>query len=486
MRRVLDATPATFDSYRAAGGGEAIDAAGRVEPEALIQIVADAGLRGRGGAGFPTGRKWAAVADFASPTMPSTVVVNAAEGEPGSFKDRAILRANPYRVLEGALVAAVAVGADRVIVALKATFTTELAIVQRAIGEITAAGWADGIELTVGRGPSEYLFGEETALLEVLDGRAPFPRVAPPFRHGVDEIGDGVESAAGLELASEDGETTAPPTLVDNVETLANVPGIVVRGPEWFREVGTERSPGTIVCTVTGDTVRHGVVEVAMGTPLSRVIKLAGGGPGKNRTIKAVLSGVANPFLPGALLETPLTYEDMEAGGSGLGAAGFIVFDSTRDMVACAQGVSRFLAVESCGQCEPCKRDGLAVSDLLDDVCDSDAPPDAFEVLTDLVAGVSVGNRCFLATQHERVVGSLLRYFPEEVKAHIERRAHPVRPVRIAPIVDIVEEAAVLDHDQARKQPDWTFNDHDSGKWPADRIDQELHHHHPVSGPRAT
>jgi NADH-quinone oxidoreductase subunit F len=467
MRRVLDATPATFDSYRAAGGGEAIDAARRVESEALIQIVADAGLRGRGGAGFPTGRKWAAVADFASSTIPSTVVVNAAEGEPGSFKDRAILRANPYRVLEGALVAAVAVGADQVIVALKATFTTELAIVQRAIGEVTAAGWAEGIELTVAEGPGEYLFGEETALLEVLDGRAPFPRVAPPFRHGVDEIGDGVESAAMLELATEGGDTTAPPTQVDNVETLANVPGIVVQGPEWFREVGTDKSPGTIVCTVTGDTVRHGVVEVPMGTPLSQVIELAGGGPGKNRTIKAVLSGVANPFLPGAFLETPLTYEDMEAGGSGLGAAGFIVFDSTRDMVACAQGVSRFLAVESCGQCEPCKRD-------------------AFDVLTDLVANVSVGNRCFLATQHERVVDSLLRYFPEEVKAHIERRAHPVRPVRIAPIVDIVEEAAVLDHDQERKQPDWTFNDHDSGKWPADRIDQELHHRHPVSGPPAT
>jgi NADH-quinone oxidoreductase subunit F len=486
MRRVLDESPATFDSYRDAGGGEAITGARLVEPEAVIQVVADAGLRGRGGAGFPTGRKWAAVADFASSTIPSTVVVNAAEGEPGSFKDRAILRANPYRVLEGALVAAVAVGADRVVVALKASFAKERTVVQRAIHEVNAAGWAEGIEVTVAVGPSEYLFGEETALLEVLDGRAPFPRVAPPFRHGVDEVGDGVESAAGLELATETEGTMAPPTLVSNLETFANVPCIVVNGPAWFREVGTGQSPGTIVCTVTGDTLRHGVVEVPMGTPLSRVIELAGGGTGTGRTVKAVLSGVANAFLPGALLDTPLTHEDMEACGSGLGAAGFIVFDSTRDLVACAQGVSDFLAVESCGQCEPCKRDGLAISDLLRDVCDSDAPPDAFELLTDLVANVSVGNRCFLATQHERVVGSLLSLFPDEVTAHIERRAHAVAPVRIAPIVDIVEDTAVLDDDHERKQPDWTFNDHDSGKWPADRIDQELHHRHPVSGRPAT
>src|SRR5438132_3921541 len=266
VTRVLDPQPvSSVDDYLGAGGGRGLELARQVGADAVIASVEGSGLRGRGGAGFPTGRKWRTVADYQSSAVPATVIVNAAEGEPGSFKDRAILRTNPYRVLEGALIGARAVGADRVIVAMKASFTREGDLVRDAVTDARRHGWLDGVDVEVFAGPSEYLYGEETALLEVLDGRHPFPRVAPPFRHGVDEVGTGAESAARLELA---GGTVAPPTLVDNVETLANVPAIVVEGPEWFRSVGTPDSAGTVVCTVSGHIRAHGVAEFAMGTPL--------------------------------------------------------------------------------------------------------------------------------------------------------------------------------------------------------------------------
>ena len=180
LTRVLAPSPVeTLADYLASGGGAAHEAARR-DPGAVIDAVEASGIGGRGGAGFSAGRKWRTVASLASPVFPSAVVVNAAEGEPGSFKDRAILRANPYHVLEGALVAARAIGADRIVVGLKRTFTREVPRVQQAIDEVQAAGWAEGIALSVFAGPSEYLYGEETALLETIDGRYPFPRIAPP------------------------------------------------------------------------------------------------------------------------------------------------------------------------------------------------------------------------------------------------------------------------------------------------------------------
>ena len=454
-----------------------MDLARRAEPQAVIDAIAASGLRGRGGAGFPTGRKWSTVAANRSPDAPTTVVVNAAEGEPGSFKDRAILRANPYRVLEGALVAATVVGADRVIVAAKAGFTRELERLRWAADEICAAGWADEgrhpIGIEVFAGPNEYLYGEETALLEVLDGRAPFPRIAPPFRHGVDEMGDGTLSTADVAMAGPGPTTPAPPTLVNNTETMANVPGIVTEGPDWFRSVGTAESPGTMVFTVTGSTRVHGVAELPLGTPLNDVFERVGGGARIGHRLVAALSGVAHPFLPADLFATPASYEALEAVGAGLGAAGFIVFDETDDLVAAAAGVSRFLAVESCGQCTPCKQDGLAIADLLAGVCAGEADENDLAVAAGHVATVADEARCFLAHQHQRVVDSLLRLFPNQVRAHLAGgTAQPVRPAPVAPIVDLVDGTAVLDSRQAAKQPDWTYGGEDSGQAPADRIDQ--------------
>src|SRR5205823_3710446 len=279
------------------------------------------------------------------------------------------------------LIAAHAVDADQIIVTTKHTFSVEVDRLRKAIDEVNAAGWLDGVEIEVFEGPKEYLYGEETALLETIDGRYPFPRIAPPYRRRVREVVGSVadlETQSGLsahvEMAGPGDDTEAPPALVDNVETLANVARILARGAEWFRTEGTPESPGTIVCTVTGSTRRSGVGEVIMGTPLREVIDLIGGGPRPGRTIRAVLPGVSNRFIDGTEhLDTPVSYEALAAIGSGLGSAGFIVFDDADDLVAVAAGVARFLAVESCGQCSPCKLDGLRIAELLDATTRGDA-----------------------------------------------------------------------------------------------------------------
>jgi NADH:ubiquinone oxidoreductase subunit F (NADH-binding) len=476
--RVLPGQPASALSD-ADGAGDGLAAARAVAPEAVIDLVEASGLRGRGGAGFPVGRKWRTVVANRSPQLPSTVVVNAAEGEPGSFKDRAILRADPYRVLEGALIAAHAVGADSVIVATKESFTRERKRLEAAIAEVDRAGWTDLVPVTLFAGPGEYLYGEETALLEVIDGRPPFPRIAPPYREGVDEVFEhpddttsGSASAAHVELAGPSGEAVAPPTLAGNTETFANLPGIVRLGAEWFRGLGTPDSPGTVVCTVSGDTERSGVAEVELGTPLRSVLEQVGGGPRAGRELTAVMSGVANPLLPAELLDTPVSYEAMRAAGSGLGAAGFIVFDDGTDLVAVAAGVARFLAVESCGQCRHCKDDGLALSGLLAELIASRASDRDLEELTERLELVTEGARCNLATQQQLVVGSVLQRFPELVAAHLHGDAPSVEPVPVAALVDVVDGRAVLDDTQRVKQPDWTHEAVDSGQWPADRLDE--------------
>ncbi len=471
VSRVLDPVPVeTFAAYLDQGGGAGLEAALKIGVTATIEELEAAGLRGRGGGGFPTGTKWRTVAGFATPERRATVVVNGAEGEPGSLKDRTLLRRNPYRVLEGALIAARTIDAHRVIVAIKASFDEEAARLRGAIAELERAGWTEDLVVEVLAGPEEYLFGEETALLEVVEGRPPLPRVAPPYRHGAEEVGDGDASAAGVQMAGPASE--AAPTLANNVETLAHVAQILANGPEWFRAHGTAESPGTIVCTISGWVQRAGVAEYPMGTPLRAVIDELGGGVGMGR-VRAVLSGVANPFVTEAQLDTPLTYEDMRAAGTGLGAAGFMVFDDSVDLVAVAQGVSRFLAVESCGQCEPCKLDGLALADLLRRFCASNATDDDVDQLARRAETVSNEARCNLAHQHEAVVTSLLAQFPEELARHLETapdRAEAVTPVLIAPMIAVRDGRAVLDERHLDKQPDWTHDPIDSGQMPAARL----------------
>jgi len=224
---------------------------------------------------------------------------------------------------------------------------------------------------------------------------------------------------------------------------------------------------------VSGSTRRHGVGEFPMGTPLGEVIEALGGGPAHGR-VTAVLSGAAHPLIPGAQLDVPLSYQAMEEIGSGLGAAGFIVFDESDDLAAAVAGVSRFLAVESCGQCTPCKQDGLTLANLLDRVCRTDeATEHDLQEISDHWRTVADEARCYLATQHQRVVGSLLSLFPGALRAHLEG-ARAVDPMLIAPIVDIRGGRARLDERHPAKQPDWTFDETYSGQSPADRLDQRL------------
>ncbi len=451
---ILDRVPSrTLADHLEAGGGRGLAAARGAEPSAVIDEVADAGLRGRGGGGFPTGTKWRTVAEERAGADAPRVVVNAAEGEPGTFKDRTLLRTNPYKVLEGALIAAHAVGADRVVVAMKGSFRREIEAVARAIEELDGVGLSGEVSIGIALGPKEYLFGEETALLEVLERRQPFPRVAPPYRGGlVDEAAD-----------------VLPPTLVNNVETLANVPSIVEHGADRFRRLGTDDSPGTVVCTVSGSTRHDGVAELELGTTLADAFDAIGGGAADGRRLVAALSGVANPIIPAEHFDTPMTYEDLARIGSGLGAAGFTVYDDRVDVVAVAHGVARFLAVESCGQCEPCKSDGLAIADRLGALQSgggTDADVEAVRALTGTVAD---GARCFLATQQQQVIDSVLQRFPDDVR-HRAGNTTPAIPVPVAPITDIRSGQVVLDDDQFTKQPDWSSDSTWSGAWPAQKL----------------
>ncbi|MDZ7676313.1 MAG: NADH-ubiquinone oxidoreductase-F iron-sulfur binding region domain-containing protein [Acidimicrobiales bacterium] len=467
VTRVLDPEPvASLDDYVSAGGGSALDVSLRWTRDETIEELDASGLRGRGGAGFPTGKKWRTVTEHESGEVPTTVVVNAAEGEPGSFKDRALIRANPYRVLEGALVAAHAFGATDLVVALKASFTEEIKRLRAAVEEIEAAGWCGEVAVEVFEGPQAYLYGEETGLLEALDGRQPFPRIAPPWRQGVVEVEITSESSgepSGIAMATETRESPVPPALVNNVETFAHVAQIMAHGADWFRETGTEDTPGTVVCTVTGSTKRHGVAEFEAGTTLEKVIDTLGGGPIEGRTFTAVLSGVSNPLLLAEHFDTPLTHADMQKVGSGLGATGFIVFDDRDDLVEVVQEASRFLAVESCGQCRPCKGDGLAIADLLQTVQAREAAEPEWSLLDQLRDTVVTGARCYLATQQQQITLDV------EVLSAIPRPDDP-RPVLIAPIVDIREEQAVLDETQVDKNPDWTHGGSDSGQPPVERL----------------
>jgi NADH:ubiquinone oxidoreductase subunit F (NADH-binding) len=250
------------------------------------------------------------------------------------------------------------------------------------------------------------------------------------------------------------------------------VPHIIARGGAWFRTEGTDESPGTIVCTVSGSVQRSGVGEFMMGTPLRQVIEEITGGTPADRRIVAVLGGVSNALIPADLLDTPVSYEALAAIGSGLGSAGFVVYDEADDLVAVVAGVSRFLAVESCGQCTPCKQGGLALSGLLDKLSRSAADERDLVAIRERVATVADGARCFLASQHEVVVGSLLERFPDQVAAHLSGAAPGVEPALIAELVTIDDGTAVVDERHRDKQPDWTYDATYSGQAPADRLDE--------------
>jgi NADH-quinone oxidoreductase subunit F len=444
----------SLDAYLATDtGGLGIERAQEIGGGPTIDIVTDSGLRGRGGGGFPTGRKWASIASQSGTRR--YVVCNGAEGEPGTFKDRALLRANPYQLVEGVIIAAFAVGAEEAFICLKRSFEREHAGVTRAVQEFQTAGICSECKVTIVAGPDEYLFGEEKAMLEVIEGKPPLPRWFPPYEHGLFATGPQL----GWEATPGTGPLTGPnPTLVNNVETLSNVPHILVHGADWYRSMGTAESPGTIVATVVGDVVAPDVGEVELGTPLRAVIDAVGSGVASGREVKAVFSGVANPVVTAADLDVALSYEDFSAIGSGMGAAGFIVYDDTACMVDVAYQLSRFLYIESCGQCPPCKMGSGAITEHLERLAAGAGGDDDLRGISHWLERVTDGSRCYLAVEEQALVGSVLRAFPEEFAEHIELGRCPrPRKLPIPKLVDLADGQATYDETFRYKRPDWTF-----------------------------
>ncbi len=433
--------------YERVGGMQALARLDQLSPQDVIRLVRQAGLRGRGGAGFPTATKWDGIRSDASTTR--YLVCNGAEGEPGTFKDRLLLRMNPYQVLEGVLIAAYAIGAERAYVCTKRQFAPERQRLEAALAEFQASGarGADRLELVFG--PDEYLFGEEKALLEVIEGGLPLPRRFPPYIHGLFGAIYGGPSDQGHN-----------PTAVDNVETLANIPLIVRDGPATWRSVGTASSPGTMLFTLSGDVRLPGVYELSLGILLRSLIEEIGGGAQPGRRVRAVFPGVANAPLRGDDLDTPADFDAMRAAGSALGSAGFIVYDDTACMVQVAYNFSNFLHVESCNQCPPCKIGSGRITEDLRRLLTGEADAQALQDVVDTTTWVEEGQRCFLASSEALVMAGIVEKFPDDFAAHLEGRCDKRHDLPLPKMVDYDGAGRFLyDEHYVHKQPDWTYDD---------------------------
>jgi NADH:ubiquinone oxidoreductase subunit F (NADH-binding) len=408
----------------------------------LIDEVARSGLRGRGGAGFPTWRKWQAIRSHACPTR--YVVCNAADGEPGTFKDRQLIRTDPYQTLEGLAIAAHVVGASKAFVATKGAFQREVAILRRAVAEMQGSDMLGGIPVEIVEGPDEYLFGEEKALLEVIEGNDPLPRVLPPYQVGL-------FAAHGHEN----------PTLVNNAETLAHVPHILREGADRFRSFGTETSPGTMIFTLCGDVARPGVYELPLGLPMRRLVcDLGGATPG---TIKAIFPGASHSILTEALLDTPMDFDPMTAIGSGLGSAGFVVYDASACIVAATLGFVRFLTIESCAQCPACKHGSAEIAECLERIERGEGSETDIETILARSATVTGGQRCALPTGAADLVQSAVRLFGDEFRQHLGGPCPRPRGLVFPKLVDLdPAEGWITDDRYHWKQPDWSYASSDS------------------------
>jgi NADH-quinone oxidoreductase subunit F len=455
LARVLPSEPiTTLDGFFERGGHDALQRARQLGSDATIAELDRAGLRGRGGGGFPTGRKWRTVRDAAGSRH--YVVVNGAEGEPGTFKDRSIMRRDPYQIVAGAAIAAFTVDAHDVYIGVKASFGREFDAIERATRELASAGVLGDLDITIARGPDEYLFGEEKALLEVIEGNDPLPRVLPPFQHGLFATAPQMGWTATEAEPGEARGDRANPTLVNNVETLAQVTWILAHGAEQFRTAGSESSPGTTVFTLCGDVAEPSVIELPLGTPLRVLIEEHAGGTASGRPVKMVCSGVANAVLAGDRLDTPADFESLAVAGAGLGSAGFIVYDDETCALAVARLFSRFLYVESCGQCPPCKLQSGEITDALERIERASDAAQLARIQRGLET-VTDGNRCYLAVEEQQVVSSILRQFPEDIVAHEEGRCRLKHDLVVPKLVDFDGTRFVYDERQAHKRPDWTY-----------------------------
>lgn len=409
FRHIREADRATLVGYRRTGGYDGLaKAVAEMAPAEVIELVKESKLAGRGGAGFPTGVKWKAVAD--AENGPKTVVCNADEGEPGCFKDRALLDHDPFAVLEGMTIAAYATGAERGFLYLRYEYPETYDRLAAAIAAAEAAGLlGDNIlgrdfsfRVYLRRGAGAYICGEEGALLNSLEGKHPFPRNRPPYpvTHGFEQL----------------------PTAVNNVETLASVPQILRKGADWYRGLGLGEHAGTKLISLSGDVQRPGNYEVPFGLPLKTLLYDWAGGPLPGRTIQAItMAGISGGFLAGDALET-LTLDEASARshGSMLGAAGMMAFDDSRDIVGIARVGMEFFAHESCGKCFPCRIGTQRLAERLAGT----AGPDDIDLWTGEVheiGGVMKSlSACGLGMAAPLLAESLVRFFPAQVALHVK------------------------------------------------------------------
>ncbi len=366
------------------------------------------GLAGRGGAGFPTGRKWRAVAQAEG--APKSIVCNADEGEPGCFKDRVLMDYDPLAVIEGMTIAGYATGAHRGFLYLRYEYPETTEVLQGAIREAEAAGLLGAnilgsgfdFHLYVRRGAGAYICGEETSLLNSLEGKHPFPRNRPPFpvTHGFENL----------------------PTAVNNVETLASVPPILARGADWYAGLGTAEHAGTKVISLSGDIARPGNYEVPLGLPLHTLLGVWAGGPLDGHHIQAVtMAGLSGGFIGGDdLNEVTLDEPSIRARGGFLGAGGIMVFDDRRNMVRVAHDAMEFFAEESCGKCFPCRIGTQRLMERLSGRGPRDLDTWVDEV-TDLNETMKKTSACGLGQAAPLITESLLKYFPDQVAAHVAK-----------------------------------------------------------------
>ena len=402
-----DESVRSLAGYEANGGYVGLRLALQMAPDDVIQVVKDSGLRGRGGAGFPTGMKWSFVPqDTGKPTY---VAVNFDESEPGTCNNRELMEREPHQMLEGAMIAAYAIRCHTVFVYCRGEFLWPGTVVQRAIAELYAAGYAGtgilgsdyDLDVVLHRGAGAYICGEETALLSSLEGFRGQPRLRPPF-----------PAVEGLYES---------PTVINNVETLCNVPHIVKRGADWFKSQGTEKAPGTKMFTISGKVERPGNYELPLGTPFRVLLEDYAGGMLDGGTLKAwTPGGSSTPMLTAEHLDVGLDFESIAAAGSLLGTGACMVMDQTDCIVEAARRLLEFYAHESCGKCTPCREGTWWAERVLGRIEDGYGRPEDMPLLSEVGGNILFRAFCALADGAVSPISSTLQYFMDEYEAHVE------------------------------------------------------------------
>ena len=398
-----------IDVYRERGGYvQWRRALTEMSPENIAQITLDSGLRGRGGAGFPTGRKWSFLPKN---DRPRYMVCNCDEAEPGTFKDHMLLEETPHQVLEGMLIGSYAIGSKHAFIYIRGEFERGYQIFTDALAQARAAGFVGqnlfgtsyGIEVTVHRGAGAYICGEETALLNSLEGRRGEPRLKPPF-----------PAVKGL---------YGEPTVVNNVETLATLPHILRNGADWFAKVGPERSPGYKIVSVSGHVKEPGNYEVPLGTPLRELLEIAGGPRDGRRIVAVQPGGGSSACLFEEHLDLTYDFETMAQNGTMLGSGAIVFFDDTTNFVEAALSLVRFYAHESCGQCTPCREGGHWLEVTLNRILAGGGLDSDIDMLLSVSHQLTGINLCPLGDSIEPFLASVLQRFEEQFRAYVRKPA---------------------------------------------------------------